>query len=53
VDEIDSPVPADTDYYNIKITLIPVDQLLEKVQEKKSSGEFDKEYEVWRYLCYM
>lgn len=47
VDEIDLPVHAETDYYNIKITLIPIDQLWENVQEKKSSGEFDKEFEVW------
>ncbi|XP_056019212.1 uncharacterized protein LOC125671627 [Ostrea edulis] len=46
VDEIDLPVHAETDYYNIKITLVPIDQLWENVQEKKFRGEFDKEFET-------
>ncbi|XP_062588632.1 uncharacterized protein LOC134250297 isoform X3 [Saccostrea cucullata] len=45
VDDVEVPTPAESDYYNVKITLVPVDQLWEKVQEKKSRGELNKEFE--------
>ncbi|XP_061182027.1 receptor-type tyrosine-protein phosphatase kappa-like [Saccostrea echinata] len=45
VDDVDVPTSVESDYYNVKITLVPVDKLWENVQLKKSRGELHTEFE--------
>lgn len=47
VDEVEVPVQQESEYYNVKVTRIPVDQLWETIQNKRSKGELEMEYEVF------
>lgn len=47
VDEVEAPVQQESEYYNVKVTRIPVDQLWETIQNKRSKGELEMEYEVF------
>lgn len=45
VDEVELPNRQESEYYNVKVTRIPVDQLWETIQNKRSKGELEMEYE--------
>lgn len=45
VDEVEVPVLQESEYYNVKVTRIPVDKLWETIQTKRSKGELEMEYE--------
>lgn len=45
VDEVVLPDKQESEYYNVKVTRIPVDQLWETIQNKRSKGELEMEYE--------
>lgn len=47
VDEVELPNRQESEYYNVKVTRIPVDQLWETIQNKRSKGELEMEYEVF------
>lgn len=47
VDEVEVPVQQESEYYNVKVTRIPVDQLWETIHTKRSKGELEMEYEVF------